>query len=94
MSWMKRNPKRRMAIPWWVYLLLAIVFYIGCKYIVPSFAADAAGKAQLSEAGDLAAPIIAIVFLLLAANGLFKDVPPPSSQQEPLDTDPKNEQSP
>lgn len=76
-------PKSRKHIPWWVYLFLAIFFYTGCKYILPGLASDPTSQAQLSETGNLAAPIIAIVFLLLAANGLFKDVPPPKSREEP-----------
>ena len=79
--------KRRKHIPWWFYLILAIFFYVGCKYIIPALATNETSQAQLTEAGNLAAPIIAIVFLLLAANGLFKDVPPPPSQEEPLSSD-------
>ena len=85
-----QNPKCRKGIPWWVHVLLAIVFYLGSKYIVPAIADDATSRAQLTEAGNLAAPIIAIVFLLLAANGLFKDAPLPPSQEDPPDADGEN----
>ncbi len=79
--------KRKKHIPWWVYLILAIIFYVSSKYIIPALATSETSQAQLTEAGNLAAPIIAIVFLLLAANGLFKDVPHSPSQEEPPSTD-------
>lgn len=76
----KQHSKIAKHIPWWLYLLIAILSYTLFKFVIPTLASDQAGRERLAEAGGLAAPIVAIVFLLLAANALYKNVP--SSKEE------------
>lgn len=76
-------------IPWWLYLFVAILSYSVFKYLIPALASDQAAKERFAEAGNLAAPIIAILFLLLAANALYKNVPKdtPGNPDEKADED-------
>jgi putative exporter of polyketide antibiotics len=69
-------------IPWWLHLLVAILSYSLLKYILPALASDQAGREIFAEIGGQAAPIIAIIFLLLAANGLYKDAPENKKEKE------------
>ncbi len=62
-------------IPWWLYLSIAILSYSLLKYVLPMLASDQASREKFIESGSQAAPILAIIFLLLAANALYKNVP-------------------
>jgi hypothetical protein len=69
-------------LPWWLHLLVAILSYSLLKYILPALASDQAGRERFAEVGGQVAPIIAIIFLLLAANALYKDAPEKKKEME------------
>jgi succinate dehydrogenase hydrophobic anchor subunit len=71
----KQQDTIKKSIPWWLYLLSAILCYTLFKFALPILASDPAIGERFAEMGKLAAPITAIFFLLLAANALYKDVP-------------------
>lgn len=77
----KEASKNRYRIPWWLYLLFAIISYCTLKYILPSLATPGSASAKLFALAPEAAPILAIVFLLLCANGLYRDDPLPKSDE-------------
>ena len=66
-------------IPWWAYLTLAILAYPVLYYIIPLLAQKGSLPLLLTPMARQAAPIIAIIFLLLAANALYKNEPPTTS---------------
>jgi len=65
---------RKKVIPWWGYLLLALLSYSLLRFGPAALFGDPAGPFR-ALAGK-AAPIVAIGFLLLAANGLYANDPP------------------
>lgn len=69
-------------IPWWLYLFFAILSYSLFKFVIPTLASNQAGRERLTDAGSLAAPIVAIVFLLMAANALYKNTPESKEDNE------------
>lgn len=82
---MPSNQTNKKSIPWWLYLLLAILSYSLLKYFLPAMAADDLAREEFMAAGKVAAPIIAIVFLLLSANALYRNAEPkqPPDEEEP-----------
>lgn len=62
-------------IPWWLYLLFAIISYCSLYYLLPSLAIAGTPIGKLLQMAPQAAPIVAVAFLLLAANALYKDDP-------------------
>lgn len=86
----KRQDNTKRYLPWWFHLLVAILSYSFLKFFLVHLASDQAGREELAKAGSQAAPIIAIIFLLLAANALYKNVP----KDEPDETDEETEDGP
>lgn len=74
--------KTSIKISWWLYLILAILSYYIFSYILPTFSTTGSNLDKLFEMAPEAAPIISIVFLLLAANGLYKDAPGQTTLKE------------
>ncbi len=68
--------KTQRYFPWWLYLILAIVIYSLFKYVLPN--TDTLSP-QLQGLAEQVAPILTIIFLILAANGLYNSQSPPSS---------------
>jgi predicted membrane metal-binding protein len=66
-------------IPWWVYLTFAILAYPMLYYIIPLLGQKGNLPLLLIPMARQAAPIITIIFLLLAANALYKNEPPTTS---------------
>jgi hypothetical protein len=60
-------------IPWWIYILIAAVVYIGLTYLVPALPAENRRITALLHAAPKLAPIITIAFLLLGAKALYQD---------------------
>lgn len=76
---MKKEDERGSSaqqIPWWAYLTFAILAYPMLYYIIPFLAQKGSLPLPLIPMARQAAPIIAIIFLLLAANALYKNEPP------------------
>lgn len=74
-------------IPWWLYLFIAIVSYTAIKFFLPTLASNPADREQFAELGSQVAPIIAIIFLLLAANALYRNVPKSNSDKPEKQTE-------
>lgn len=74
--------KTKKNIPWWIYLILAIVSYLSCKYLVQVIDVEDRSLQLFLNQAPKAAPILAIVFLLLAANGLYANDKPPENENE------------
>lgn len=70
--------------PWWLSLLIAIGSYCTLKYILPTIQTTHPVLQHLTKAAPILAPIIAILFLLLAAKQLYdSDLPTsPDTDQE------------
>ena len=62
-------------LPWWGYLLLAIVVYCSLKYGMAGFTPEHALLRQLVEAAPVFAPILTIPLLLYAAKRLYDTDP-------------------
>jgi hypothetical protein len=60
-------------IPWWLSVLLAIIAYVGLKYVIPSIRTDNLFISSLGEIGPTFAPFAALLFLLPAPFSLYKD---------------------
>ena len=71
----KQQESAKKHIPWWLHLAVAILAYSFFKYVLPALPADQAVRENFAVLGNQLAPIIAIVFLLLSANALYKNVP-------------------
>jgi hypothetical protein len=72
-------------IPWWFHLLFAIFSYCTLGYLLPSLGAPENVVGKLFRMAPQAAPIVAVAFLLLAANALYKDDPPKDISKEDVD---------
>lgn len=69
-------------VPWWLHILIAILCYWLLKYFLPSLVQGQSAAGRLLLLAPQLAPIVAIVFLLLAAFALYRsDETPPA----PLD---------
>ena len=71
-------------IPWWVHLLLAIAAYVLLKYVLPQI--DGLSP-NLKGIAEQLAPIITIVFLVLAGNGLYRFSTPETKGKDDEPTD-------
>ncbi len=71
-------------IPWWVYLLMAIAAYVLLKYMLPQI--DGLSP-QLQGLAEQLAPIITIIFLVLAGNGLYRFSTPETNDKNDKPTD-------
>ena len=87
----KQHGKSKRHFPWWLHLLIAILSYSTLKYFLPALASSQVDREQLTELGGQFAPIIAIIFLLLAANGLYRDVPRSTSAPDNPDGQDEND---
>ena len=58
-------------IPWWAYILLAILSYYSLTYIAPQLQLPNITLQNIARAAPGLAPLAAIVFLLLAAVKLY-----------------------
>lgn len=65
---------------WWLYLLCAIISYMLVKYLPPLLFSEYPEAYQ--ELGGYIAPILAVIFLVLAANSLYENPLPPESQAD------------
>jgi len=63
-------------LPWWSFILLAIVVYCSLKYGLAGFTPEHALLRQLIEAAPVFAPILTIPLLLYAAKRLYDDTDP------------------
>ncbi len=84
------DQQRSLQVPWWGHILLAVLIYTGCKYILPNSLSQVSSLQDLANITPIFAPIGAIVFLLLAANALYrsdqkKEEPEDSSSEKTLD---------
>ena len=59
-------------LPWWVYVLLASVAYIGLKYIAPSIQTENVLLSGIGRIGPTFAPYVALIFLLPAPFSLYE----------------------
>lgn len=82
----KPLPKKG-GFPWWGHICLAIASYMGIKHGVPAFFSGAEGQAFFIGAAPQLAPIIAIVFLLLAGVALYRDDVADEEQDESVQDD-------
>ncbi len=57
--------------PWWVSVLLAIGSYCSLKFVIPGLQPTNPALLKLAQAAPSFAPIITILFLLLAAKQLY-----------------------
>ena len=64
-----KNLLRRL--PWWGFILLAIVVYCSLKYGLGGFSPEHALLRQLVDAAPLFAPILTIPLLLYGAKRLY-----------------------
>ena len=71
-------------IPWWVHLLIAIAAYVLLKYMLPQI--DGLSP-QLQGLAEQLAPIITIIFLVLAGNGLYRFSTPETNDKNDKPTD-------
>lgn len=74
----KTNEKKNKwrGLPWWLHLIFAIASYSLLKYGVAEINAAGPGRPALALLAEQAAPIVAVIFLLLSANALYrKDTP-------------------
>ncbi len=67
----KSEVRRSPLSKWWVSVLLAIIVYMGLKYLVPSLVPEGSSLFNLCQAAPDFAPLAAIPFLLLAAKQLY-----------------------
>lgn len=74
--------------PWWGYVILAICTYLGLTYGFPLLC-NRMGYQSLAGLGGEIAPILTIVFLLLGANGLYRDV---DSDKDTVSHNPDNKE--
>jgi hypothetical protein len=77
------QPAHPQWIPWWVYIIIAVVVYIGLTYVVPALPAE---NHQINTWLHLApklAPIITIAFLLLGAKALYREPGKKATSNEP-----------
>ncbi len=77
----EKNKAGGRFLPWWLHLILAILSYCLLKYGVDQFDTSGSQSTPLSLMAEQAAPIVAIGFLLLAANALYKKDPPKSGEK-------------
>ncbi|WP_457577602.1 hypothetical protein [Desulfomarina sp.] len=61
----------RHRFPWWLSILFAVLFYCGLKYLAPQLHTTSAFLNNLLTLAPRAAPLVAIVFLLCGAVGLY-----------------------
>lgn len=67
----QRSAKR--GLPWWAHLFIAIILYCLLQYGPSLFYSAGEGKEAIIVLGKQAAPICAIIFLLLAAGSLYRN---------------------
>ncbi len=72
-----------LRISWWVSVLLAIASYCCLKYLAPQLQFTSQTLQNLAIAAPGLAPMVAIVFLLLAAIRLYDT----DDKESPEDTD-------
>ncbi len=77
------DAKQPKGLPWWLHIILAILVYTGCKYILPHLAAENVFLNRIGQASPAIAPIGAIIFLLLAANALYSSTPEDDENEPP-----------
>lgn len=70
----QRASGNHRTFPWYGHIILAIFFYYVCRYGISFLFGSQSQAEAMGKAGETLAPIIAIVFLLLGANGLYKGV--------------------
>ncbi len=58
-------------IPWWISILLAVLFYCGLKYLAPQLHTSSTFLNNLLALAPKAAPVAAMVFLLYGAVRLY-----------------------
>ena len=58
-------------IPWWLSILLAILFYCGLKYLAPQLHTSSTFLNNFLALAPKAAPAVAMVFLLYGAVRLY-----------------------
>ncbi len=72
-------------IPWWIYVIIATILYIGLTYLIPTLHTETPWINSLLSAAPLLAPIGTIAFLLLGAKALYagpeKKCNPPVSKE-------------
>ncbi len=78
---------KKSGLPWWVHICLAIASYMGIKHGVPAFFSGVEGLDVFVGVAPQLAPIIAIVFLLLAGVALYRDDVADEEQEEPVQDD-------
>ena len=78
-------------IPWWFHVLLAIVCYNGLKYGLPALSKTVVAVQPFLELLPTAAPLSAIVFLLIAAKELYE--PGQQNQQDSEHIEPTDQDS-
>ena len=71
---MKSSDKIHGTIGWWVWILLAVGSYAMMRYFLPDFLFSKSYKEFGAVIKDMA-PLVTMVFLLLGAFALYKDVP-------------------
>lgn len=59
------------SLPWWIFVLLAVGSYCTLKYLLPDLHSVNPTLQKLFQAAPTFAPLITIVFLLLAAKRLY-----------------------
>ncbi len=62
---------RRNHFPWWVSVMFAIGSYCSLKFVIPGLHPTNPALQKLAQAAPTFAPIITILFLLLAAKQLY-----------------------
>lgn len=62
-------------LPWWGFILLAIVVYCSLKYGLADFSPEHALLRQLVDAAPFFAPILTIPLLLYGAKRLYDSAP-------------------
>jgi len=60
-----------LQMPWWANIILAIASYYSFKYLIPQLQFNSQTLRNFASAAPGLAPITAIIFLLLAAMGLY-----------------------
>ena len=77
---------RSQRIPWWIYIILAALLYIGLEYLAPTLHTQTPWINNLLRAAPKMAPIGTITFLLLGAKALYdtpeKKPDPPESRED------------
>lgn len=73
-------------IPWWIYVTIAALLYIGLTYFAPMLQAENRWIRTVLKIAPNLAPIGTITFLLLGAKALYdtteKKVHPPDSTED------------